>query len=84
LVCPWALLAVFVTSMLLAFTPTLPPGELLFFRTLALGQVVFYALATAGSRAGRLGSLARTFVVLNAAALVGLWRFVRGAQAVTW
>ena len=84
LACPWALLAVFVTSMMLAFTPTLPPGELLFFRTLALGQVVFYALAAAGSRAGRLGSLARTFVVLNAAALVGLWRYLRGTQAVTW
>jgi cellulose synthase/poly-beta-1,6-N-acetylglucosamine synthase-like glycosyltransferase len=84
LVCPWALLAVFVTSMPLALDPTLPPGELLFFRTLALGQAVFYALAALGSRAGRLGSLARTFVVLNAAALVGLWRFVRGTQAVTW
>jgi poly-beta-1,6-N-acetyl-D-glucosamine synthase len=84
LACPWALLAVFVTSILLAFTPTLPPSELLFFRTLALGQVAFYALSAAGSRAGRLGSLARTFVVLNAAALVGLWRYVRGTQAVTW
>ena len=26
----------------------------------------------------------RTFVVLNAAAVVGLWRFLAGAQKVTW
>ena len=84
LVCPWALLAVFVSSLFLAFDPTLGPLELFFFRTLALGQVAFYGLAALGSRAGRVGTLARTFVVLNAAALVGLWRFVRGTQAVTW
>jgi biofilm PGA synthesis N-glycosyltransferase PgaC len=31
-----------------------------------------------------MGALARTFVVLNAAALVGLWRFVAGRQKITW
>ena len=84
LVCPWALLAVLVTSLALAFDPTLGALELVFFRTLAAGQILFYGLAALGERAGRLGTLARTFVVLNAAALVGLWRFVRGTQAVTW
>jgi biofilm PGA synthesis N-glycosyltransferase PgaC len=33
---------------------------------------------------GAIGGLARTFVVLNAAAVVGLWRFVRRRQRVTW
>jgi biofilm PGA synthesis N-glycosyltransferase PgaC len=84
LVCPWALLAVFVTSLFLAFDRSLPALELVLFRTLLLGQLLFYAFAALGSRAGRIGTLARTFVVLNAAALVGLWRFVRGTQAVTW
>ena len=71
-------------AVLLAFDSELPAFELVFFRTLTLAQVLFYALAALGSRAGRLGALARTFVVLNAAALVGLWRFARGTQAVTW
>ena len=84
LVCPWALAVVFVASALLAFDPLVAPAWLVFFRTLVLGQLVFYALAVLGSRAGRAGALARTFVVLNAAALVGLWRFARGTQAVTW
>jgi poly-beta-1,6-N-acetyl-D-glucosamine synthase len=84
LLCPWALFVVFVTSMLLAFDRTLGPIEVVFFRTLALGQVAFYGLAALGGTAGRIGTLARTFVVLNAAAVVGLWRFVRKSQAVTW
>lgn len=84
LLCPWALVGVFVTSFGLAFDRELPPFELAFYRVLALGQLAFYALAALGRRAGRLGALARTFVVLNAAALVGLWRFARGKQAVTW
>jgi cellulose synthase/poly-beta-1,6-N-acetylglucosamine synthase-like glycosyltransferase len=84
LVCPWALVVVFVTSLLLAFDSELPPVELAFFRTLALAQTGFYVLAALGARAGRLGALARTFVLLNAAALVGLWRVARGTQSVTW
>jgi poly-beta-1,6-N-acetyl-D-glucosamine synthase len=84
LVCPWALATVLFTSLVLAFDPTQNPVELVLYRTLALGQLAFYALAALGSRAGRLGTLARTFVVLNAAALVGLWRYARGTQAVTW
>jgi len=53
-------------------------------RTLWLAQVFCYALALLGPRVGRVGVMARTFVVLNAAAVVGLWRFLRGSQAVTW
>ena len=53
-------------------------------QVLAVGQLVFYAVALVGARAGRVGALARTFVVLNAAAVVGLWRFLRGSQHVAW
>jgi hypothetical protein len=84
LVCPWALVVVLATSLVLACDTALPPFELAFFRSLALAQGAFYALAALGARAGRLGALARTFVVLNAAALVGLWRFARGTQSITW
>jgi len=86
LVCPWALLLLFVISTKIALDPPPELGlvSILFWRTLVLGQVLFYALAALGGRAGRLAALARTFVILNAAAVVGLWRFVRGAQPVTW
>lgn len=80
LACPWALVALFVSSANLAFASAGDP----LWRALFFAQVVFYAFAAAGSAAGRAGSVARTFVVLNVAAVVGLWRFVRGTQAVTW
>jgi poly-beta-1,6-N-acetyl-D-glucosamine synthase len=84
LVCPWALLLLFASSLLLAFEPALSPSALSFWRAFASAQAAFYVLAALGPRAGRAGALARTFVVLNAAALLGLWRFLRGSQAVTW
>ncbi|HWZ89083.1 MAG TPA: glycosyltransferase family 2 protein [Polyangiaceae bacterium] len=84
LVCPWALLILFGSSLVLASASQGSSFGLAFWRMLALGQLLFYALAALGPRAGRVASLARTFVVLNAAALVGLWRFARGSQAVTW
>ena len=84
LACPWALVTLFIASFALAFQPDLPTTSLLFWRTLALAQLAFYASALAGGRAGRLGSLARTFTVLNAAAVAGLVRFVRNSQPVTW
>ncbi|HTM44834.1 MAG TPA: glycosyltransferase family 2 protein [Polyangiaceae bacterium] len=84
LVCPWALVILLGLSWLLAFAPRLSPGERGFWFALAAGQLVFYALAALGHRVGRLGALARTFVMLNVAALLGLWRFIRGAQPVTW
>lgn len=84
LVCPWALLILLVTSLLLAQSSAVPEPERWFWRALAAGQITFYALAALGARAGRLGALARTFVVLNLAAVVGLWRFLRGSQAIAW
>jgi biofilm PGA synthesis N-glycosyltransferase PgaC len=77
LVAPWLLLALLLLSLAGARTrPALA--------ALLAEQIVFYAAAAGGSRLGRVAGLARTFVVLNSAALVGLWRFVRGRQRVTW
>jgi poly-beta-1,6-N-acetyl-D-glucosamine synthase len=84
LVCPWALLFLFLGLAALGFDQTLNPRLALAWRTLWLAQVFCYALALLGPRVGRVGVMARTFVVLNAAAVVGLWRFLRGSQAVTW
>jgi hypothetical protein len=79
LACPWALVSLFVSTGDLTFTITTGVWRLLF-----LAQAMFYALSLFGATAGRVGALARTFVVLNAAAVLGLWRFARGTQAVTW
>ncbi len=84
LLCPFALLGLLLVSGLLATSNELSGIAHGFWQTLLLGQVAFYGLAALGARAGRLGSLARTFVVLNAAALLGLWRFLRGSQQVAW
>lgn len=53
-------------------------------RGLAAGQVGLAALAAAGDRGGAAGRIARTFVVMNQAAAVGLGRFLRGRQRITW
>ncbi len=53
-------------------------------RALLAAQAAFYAAAIVGARAGRLAGVARTFVVLNAAAIVGLVKHVSGRQRVTW
>jgi len=86
LVCPWALLALAVScaAVLAESAGAAPSAGLRFVEALAVGQACFYALALLGPRAGRLGGLARTFVVLNFAAVAGLWRFLTGSQAVTW
>ncbi len=81
LFCPWALVLLFFTSLALTLGPARAPAV---WPALLLFQIAFYLLAALGGRAGRVGSLARTFVVLNVAAVVGLWRFARGRQAVTW
>lgn len=84
LVCPWALLILFCASGTLAYYSDLNMFVLSFWRTLFSAQAAFYLLAALGSRAGAPGAVARTFLVLNAAVVVGLWRFLRGSQAVTW
>jgi cellulose synthase/poly-beta-1,6-N-acetylglucosamine synthase-like glycosyltransferase len=80
LIAPWLLLALAALS---AFQLSAGQAGLLG-AALALGQLAFYAAAGLGQRGGKLGNLSRTFVVLNAAALVGLWRHVTGRQRITW
>ena len=85
LVGPWALIGLLVSSTIASFEP--PEVSHLVrtaMRVLAAGQAAFYLLALVGPKGGKVGTIARTFVVMNVAALVGLWRVVRGAQKVTW
>ena len=53
-------------------------------RWLLLAEGGFAALALLGGRAGAPGRLARTFVVLNTAAVEGFLKHVRTGQQVTW
>lgn len=87
LVGPWALVVCLVTSAAAArplSTVAYEPSPVWLMRALALGQILVYALAALGARAGRQGIVYRTFVVLNVAAVVGLWRWASGKQKVTW
>ncbi len=86
LVCPWALiaLAAICSAALTQGASSFGTWEWRILLVLAGGQGAFYGLALLGRAAGKLGNIARTFVVLNAAALVGLWRFIRQSQRVTW
>jgi poly-beta-1,6-N-acetyl-D-glucosamine synthase len=82
LVAPWVMLALLLVSVIGARAGA-EPGAFPW-RSLVVAQLVFYAAAAAGKRAGKLGGVARTFVVLNAAAMLGLWRHLTGRQQVTW
>jgi poly-beta-1,6-N-acetyl-D-glucosamine synthase len=53
-------------------------------RWLLAAQLAGYAAAALGPRGGRLPGMARTFVMMHAASVVGLWRFLSGRQRVTW
>jgi biofilm PGA synthesis N-glycosyltransferase PgaC len=80
LICPWALLALFAVSAAGLSSSEGAMG----WRVLVAAQLAFYGAALLGNRAGRLAGVARTFLVLHVAAVVGLWRYLRGAQKVTW
>jgi hypothetical protein len=84
LLCPWFLVALLLTCSMGAAGLGAEKLERQVLCGLWAAQIAFYTLAALGGRAGRAGTLARTFVVLNAAAVVGLWRFVAGRQKVTW
>jgi cellulose synthase/poly-beta-1,6-N-acetylglucosamine synthase-like glycosyltransferase len=84
LACPFALIGLLFASIALALRADLPAIATSSWRVLAVSQLALYGCAAAGARAGRLGALARTFAVLNAAAVAGLVRFARGSQPVTW
>jgi len=86
LLCPWALVALLLSSLAAVASPpeAVATPLLLALKALVVGQLVFYALATIGERAGSFGRVPRTFVVLNYAAVAGLLRFLRSAQKVAW
>ncbi len=88
LLCPFVVALLLASSLVAwfqvqALSPQ-PPVPRAMAGGLVVGQALFYLLATLGPLLGRPGSLARTFMVMNAAAVVGLWRFLRGRQQVTW
>jgi biofilm PGA synthesis N-glycosyltransferase PgaC len=82
LLAPWWMMILAVSSLGVAAGGT--GGAALVMRALVAAQLGFYLAAAAGRRAGRLGGVARTFVVLNTAAVIGLLRFLTGRQRVTW
>jgi poly-beta-1,6-N-acetyl-D-glucosamine synthase len=81
LLAPWLMVLLAATSAATLATggPGRAPSGVL-----VAAQIAFYGAAAVGRRAGRLAGVARTFVVLNLAAVVGLGRYVAGRQRVTW
>jgi len=71
---PWLLAVLFAASSSAAWSPRGACGAPM--RALVAAQAAFYLAAALGTRAGRVAGLARTFVVLNAAAVVGLGRYL--------
>ncbi len=63
---------------------SMTPLERSFVRALVFGQLVFYGAAVLGPKAGKLPGVARTFMTMNAAALVGAYRHVMKGQRVVW
>ena len=85
LLCPWALLVIPpATAAALATPGGLADGLARALWFFAAAQVFLLIAAVLGPWAGRIGMLARSFAVLNAAAIVGLWRTLRGGQPITW
>ena len=80
LVIPWILLAVFFANGLL---------DAPLYRAAFLAQLLFYGLAASALSGGpgsrwRLGTVAASFVVLNAAAWLAFWVWICGRSDVAW
>ena len=78
LACPYALVGLLGSNLVLVATGA-PPWP--FYAATLAGQIGLYgaaALEAVTGRTGRLGRVGHTFVVLNMAAVAGLWRFLRG------
>jgi cellulose synthase/poly-beta-1,6-N-acetylglucosamine synthase-like glycosyltransferase len=82
LAAPWLLLILAATSTAAALDSPGPWTSIM--RVLVVLQALFYAASALGPAGGRLAGVARTFVVLNVAAVVGLGRFLTGRQRITW
>lgn len=78
---PYFLAAAFVSNLFL---------DAPVFRAILAAQVLFYisplitVTPLAGTRAGALGRVAWTFIVLNAAAVAGLWVYASGGEKEVW
>jgi cellulose synthase/poly-beta-1,6-N-acetylglucosamine synthase-like glycosyltransferase len=77
---PWILLAAFVASGLL---------DAPLYRTLFLAQLLFYGVAASALAGGptskwRLGTVAASFVVVNAAAWLAFWVWICGRSSGAW
>jgi cellulose synthase/poly-beta-1,6-N-acetylglucosamine synthase-like glycosyltransferase len=80
LLVPFGMVMLLVDSLLL-------PGT--FFRIFTLLQLVFYGLALAGlllssTRSNRMVKLIYFFMVMNAAAVAGFWKWATGGCATAW
>ncbi len=78
LICPLALVTLFGSNVVLVMT--LAPGWPIYVVTLQ-GQLMCYGLALKGfipgKKAGRISKIAQTFIVLNAGAASGFWRYIK-------
>src|SRR5262249_18134395 len=80
--CPFFLLALLACNLVLAGEPT--------YLGLLRAQIAFFCLALRGagvpgrSRPVKVLRLATMFVSMNAALLVGFWRWLRGTQKAAW
>lgn len=80
--CPLLMFAAFVSNMFLLDRP--------FYQLLFAGQVLFYAAAIAGaylpgtSAIAKVLRLATLFTSVNAALVMGLWRWLAGQRGATW
>lgn len=83
---PWLLATLAALSVSYSIRPPkrASRGLVALSRALSVGEAGFYLAAAVGPRGGKLAGVARTFVMMNAAAAVGLFRFARGQQQVTW
>jgi cellulose synthase/poly-beta-1,6-N-acetylglucosamine synthase-like glycosyltransferase len=86
LVSPFLLAILFISSAAAVIDSPATASELSRSLLVALwvGQMAFYTMAIFPAVGGPVGRLARTFVVMNYAAVVGMLRFVRGTQNITW
>ncbi len=82
LACPWALMGLLGSTAALTLSPKSSLPVRLGAGALLGAQLVFYGMGGLGVT--KIGSLSRSFVVMNSAAVVGLYRFVTGGQKITW
>ena len=77
LLVPYALIGALVAAAL---------GDTAFLRTMLILQLLFYAAGLAGLAGirGRVTGFVSTFLQLNAAAVIGAWRYLTGGSSVRW